>query len=80
MTEGALRWQASGPSVMAEQLDHIAEISNRPHVRVGIIPVDDHRPDVFPLHGFSVYDYRAVLVGTRVATAFLTEPGDVAEQ
>ena len=38
MTEGALRWQAGGPDVMAEQLDHIAEISHKPHVRVGVIP------------------------------------------
>jgi transcriptional regulator with XRE-family HTH domain len=78
MTEGALRWQAAGPAVMAEQLGHIAEISNRPHVRVGVIPWTTPA-DVFPLHGFSVYDDRAVIVGTRVATAFLTEPDDVAE-
>ena len=78
MTEGALRWQASGPAVMAEQLDHLAEISHRPHVRVGVIPWTTPA-DVFPLHGFSIYDDRAVLVGTRVATAFLTEPDDVAE-
>lgn len=78
MTEGALRWQAAGPAVMVEQLGHIAEISHRPHVRVGIIPWTTP-VDVFPLHGFSIYDDRAVIVGTRVATAFLTEPGDVAE-
>lgn len=78
MTEGALRWQAVGPAVMAEQLDYIAEISNRPHVRVGVIPWTAP-VDVFPLHGFSIYDDRAVIVGTRVATAFLTEPDDVAE-
>ena len=78
MTEGALRWQADGPAVMAEQLDHIAEISQRPGVRVGIIPWTTPSA-VFPLHGFSVYDSRAVIVGTRVATAFLTDPDDVAE-
>jgi transcriptional regulator with XRE-family HTH domain len=78
MTEGALRWQASGSAVMAEQLDHIAEISRRPHVRVGVIPWTT-AADVFPLHGFSIYDDQAVIVGTRVATAFLTESDDVAE-
>lgn len=78
MTEGALRWQASGPSVMAKQLDHIAEASQRPGVRVGVIPWTTP-VGVFPLHGFSVYDSRAVIVGTRVATAFLTDPEDVAE-
>jgi transcriptional regulator with XRE-family HTH domain len=78
MTEGALRWQAAGPAVMVEQLGHIAEISHRSHVRVGVIPWTTPA-DVFPLHGFSIYDDRAVIVGTRVATAFLTEPEDVAE-
>lgn len=78
MTEGALRWQAVGPAVMAAQLDHIAEVSDRPHVRVGVIPWSTPVA-VFPLHGFSVYDDRAVIVGTRVATAFLTDPLDVAE-
>jgi transcriptional regulator with XRE-family HTH domain len=78
MTEGALRWQASGPQVMAEQLDHIAEASQQPGVRVGVISWTTPA-GVFPLHGFSVYDSRAVIVGTRVATAFLTDPEDVAE-
>ena len=78
MTEGALRWQASGPAVMVEQLDHIAEISRRPGVRVGVIPWTTPA-GVFPLHGFSIYDSRAVIVGTRVATAFLTDSEDVAE-
>ena len=78
MTEGALRWQGGGPSVMAEQLDHIAQISDRPGIRVGIIPWTKPA-GVFPLHGFSIYDSRAVMVGTRVATAFLTDSADVAE-
>ena len=34
---------------------------------------------MFPLHGFSLYDSRAVMIGTRVATAFLTDSADVAE-
>lgn len=78
MTEGALRWQASGPAVMVEQLDHLAEISERPGVRVGVIPWTTP-VSVFPLHGFSIYDSRDVIVGTRVATAFLTDSQDVAE-
>lgn len=78
MTEGALRWQAVSPAVMTEQLDHLAEISYRPRVRLGVIPWTTPAR-VFPLHGFSIYDSRAVIVGTRIATAFLTDPPDVAE-
>jgi transcriptional regulator with XRE-family HTH domain len=78
MTEGALRWQAGDPSVMAEQLNHIAQVSDRPDIQVGIIPWTKPA-GVFPLHGFSIYDSRAVMVGTRVATAFLTDSADVTE-
>lgn len=35
VTEGALRWQPVSPAVMAEQLDHLAEIAGRPGVRAG---------------------------------------------
>jgi transcriptional regulator with XRE-family HTH domain len=77
MTEGALRWQAQGPGVMAEQLDHIAELTHEGGIRIGLIPWT--RPaTVFPLNGFSIYDSRAVIIGTQLATAFVTEPGDVA--
>jgi hypothetical protein len=31
---------------------------------------------VFPLHGFDVYDERAVIVGTVATTAIITEPAD----
>jgi transcriptional regulator with XRE-family HTH domain len=78
MTEGALRWQGSSPAVMVDQLDHIVEASNRPGIRIGIIPWTKPA-GVFPLHGFSIYDSRAVMIGTRVATAFLTDSADVAE-
>jgi transcriptional regulator with XRE-family HTH domain len=78
MSEGALRWQAAGPAVMVDQLDHIAAMSDRPGIRIGIIPWTK-ASGVFPLHGFSIYDSRAVMVGTRVATAFLTDSVDVAE-
>jgi len=53
-------------------------VSDRPGTRVGIIPWTKPA-GVFPLHGFSIYDSRAVMVGTRVATAFLTDSDDVVE-
>jgi len=76
MTEGALRWQAVNPAVMTEQLDHLAEISQRAGVRVGIIPWTTGVA-TFPRGGFHLYDSRAVQVATDVATAFITDTQDV---
>ncbi len=77
MTEGALRWQAVNPAVMTGQLDHIAEISQRPSVRLGIIPWTT-AISTYPRGGFHIFDSRAVQVATDVATAFITDPQDVA--
>jgi transcriptional regulator with XRE-family HTH domain len=76
MTEGALRWQAINPAVMIEQLAHLAEISYRPGVRIGIIPWTIP-VNVFPVTGFHILDSRAVVVGTDAATAFFTDSQDV---
>jgi transcriptional regulator with XRE-family HTH domain len=78
MTEGALRWQAHGPDVMVDQLEHIGTLSQQPGIRIGVIPWTKPAA-VFPLNGFSLYDSRAVIIGTRVATAFVTDGADVAE-
>ena len=77
LTAGALLWCAGSPAIMIEQLDHIIAASYLDGVRIGVIPA--HRPmTVFPLHGFDLYDQRAVIVGTLSTTAILTDPDDVA--
>jgi len=74
--EGALRWQATSPAVMAAQLDHLAELAGR--LPVGVIPWT--RPvTVFTTTGFSLYDRRTVILGTRSGTSFITDPRDVAD-
>jgi transcriptional regulator with XRE-family HTH domain len=75
-TEGALRWQAASPAVMTEQIDHLAEISTRPGVRVGIIPWTT-AAESFPRSGFHIFDSRAVTAATDAATTFFTDPADV---
>jgi transcriptional regulator with XRE-family HTH domain len=78
MAEGALRWQAGNAHVMAAQLDHLVKLNQRPQLRIGVVPWT--RPaHVFALHGFSVYDHRVVIVGTRTGTSFITDAQDVAE-
>lgn len=76
MAEGALRWQAVSPEVMAAQLGHLAVLAAR--IQIGVIPWT--RPvRVFTTHGFSLYDRRAVILGTRTRTSFIIDPLDVAD-
>lgn len=76
MAEGALRWQAVSTEVMAAQLGHLVGLAER--IRIGVIPWT--RPvRVFTTHGFSIYDRRAVILGTRTRTSFITDPLDVAD-
>ncbi len=76
LTAGALLWCAGSTETMVEQIDRIIEVSRLDGVRIGVIPA--RRPvTVFPLHGFDLYDERAVIVGTLATTAVITEPADV---
>ncbi len=76
MAEGALRWNMGGAAVMVEQLDRLVQESRRPNVRLGII--DWTTPAAVPApHGFTIYDSRAVLLGTQTATAIITDRKDV---
>lgn len=77
MTEGALRWQAGSPAVMRDQIDAIAAAIARPNVRVGLIPWTTPI-QLFPRHGFHIYDDDAVIAATETATATLTGPTDIA--
>lgn len=78
MTEGALRWHVGGPLIMSEQIEHLAQASERSNVRVGIIPWT--RPVIHPvLHGFHLYDQRAVMVSTETAMATMTDRLQVAD-
>lgn len=78
MPEGALRWNLGGPEVMVPQLEYLAEATAMPQVGIGIIPFSTTSPSP-PLHGFHVYDSRAVIVGTLTATAIITDSRDVAD-
>ncbi|MFI9553164.1 helix-turn-helix domain-containing protein [Nonomuraea endophytica] len=76
MTEGSLRWHVGSACVMKEQVEAIAETAKRPNVRVGIIPWTTP-VQLFPRHGFHLYDADAVIVGTETATATMTGAADV---
>jgi hypothetical protein len=79
MTEGALRWRAGPGAMMAEQLEHIADVSRWPSVRLGVVPwTAQAPPGVFPGHEIHIYDERLVIVGTETATANIQDPRDIA--
>jgi transcriptional regulator with XRE-family HTH domain len=75
-TEGALRWNLGGAGVMVEQLAEIAHVVDRSNVSLGVIPWQAVS-DVLPLHGFHLYDRRAVVVGTRSGTAIIGDRQEV---
>lgn len=77
MSEGALRWQVGDPSIMAAQIDAIAEASRRPNVRLGIIPWTTP-VTVTCTHGFHLYDDAAVVFGTETASGVLDTADDIA--
>jgi transcriptional regulator with XRE-family HTH domain len=77
MTEGALRWHAGSPAIMAEQVQAITGASRLEGVRIGIIPWTTPVTQ-FPRGGFHLFDDDAVVVATDVATATMTSPADIA--
>jgi transcriptional regulator with XRE-family HTH domain len=75
--EGALRWHIGSPTIMAAQLDHLAELTRHPNLRLGVIPWD--RPlTMHARHAFHLYDTHTAIVGTESGTAFITDPVEVA--
>jgi transcriptional regulator with XRE-family HTH domain len=78
ITEGALRWHVGSPQIMATQLEYLIEVSHRSNLRLGVIPwtTPVHSP---ALHCFTIFDDRAVIVGTETATAVITDPADIAD-
>ncbi len=78
VTEGALRWHVGSPRIMAAQMERLIEVSHRPNLRLGVIPwtTPVHSP---ALHCFTIFDDRAVIVGTETATAIISDPADIAD-
>ncbi|MGH3937974.1 MAG: Scr1 family TA system antitoxin-like transcriptional regulator, partial [Pseudonocardiaceae bacterium] len=70
--EGALRWHIGGPTIMAAQLDYLAELTHHPTLRLGVIPWD--RPlTMHARHAFHLYDTHTAILGTESGTAFITD-------
>lgn len=76
LTEGALRWRLCPDEVMAAQLRHIAALTARPNIRIGVIPFTARVREA-PLHGFEIFDQRLVTIGLETATITITDPRDI---
>ena len=75
-TSGSLGWRAGDPETMARQIDHLADVSQRPNVRLGVIPWGVEAT-VYPSSGFELYDGRTVAVGSPTGAQFQNDPADV---
>lgn len=76
LTAGALGWRVGNPETMVRQIEHIAETSHRPQVRIGVVPWGV-AATVFPPCGFDVYDEHTVVVGVVGGAAYYNDPADV---
>jgi transcriptional regulator with XRE-family HTH domain len=75
-TESALDWCLGDAALMAEQVEHINDVSRMPNVRVGLI-LRRTPATVLAPHGFHIFDRRAVQIGTKTATALIDQPADI---
>lgn len=77
LTEQALRLRRADTDVMVKQLQHIAELSTRPNVKVAVLP-SDVLVRASPLNVFVVYDDRLVVVELFSGEVALRDPKDIA--
>jgi transcriptional regulator with XRE-family HTH domain len=75
-TYGSLTWCLGSPAVMAGQMDHLIAASRLPNVDLGVIPAF-RAADFTAQHGFHLYDADVVQVGTKNATALLSDRDDI---
>jgi transcriptional regulator with XRE-family HTH domain len=75
--EQALRTRLGDVDVMLGQLGRILEASTLPRLRLGIIPTSAVY-EVWPIHGFWLFDDRMVRVETYTAELTVTQPREIA--
>jgi hypothetical protein len=76
-TEGALGFTLLDPPGSIAQLDRLYELSQRPNIRVGIIPFGQASP-VFPIHFYELFDDTAMVTGGESYGLDLDDPDDIA--
>ncbi|WP_158887845.1 helix-turn-helix domain-containing protein [Amycolatopsis anabasis] len=76
LTEQAVRWRRAASDVMARQIAHLAQVSEKPSVEVAVVPqsVEVHAS---PLNSFVIFDERLVEVEMFSGSVALRDPRDV---
>lgn len=76
LSEATLRWVLGSREVMANQLAHLIDLSERPNITFGVLGFGSPAP--VPPTAFHLYGDRAAEAGTEVGTTFLDERPDLA--
>ncbi len=75
--EIALGWAPVPSTMMVEQVEHIAEMTHRASLRIGIIPWGCNTNGRLSLHSWHLYDRRFVIIGFTHGAWDLDQPADV---
>lgn len=76
MTEQAVRWNYAGREIMAKQVAHMVDVTKRPNVEIGIIPLSAEVHDA-PMNIFAIHDERLVTVELFNGGVSFRDPRDV---
>ncbi|GAA4694625.1 Scr1 family TA system antitoxin-like transcriptional regulator [Streptomyces youssoufiensis] len=76
MTEQAVRWRRANRHVMAAQCSHMAEVNQKPNVRLGIVPQAAEVAGT-PMNVFVIYDDRLVTIELFSGEVVLRDPRDI---
>lgn len=84
VTEGTLLQQIGSPAVMADQVEHLIELSEEPNITMQILPFSAGahvamRIPGFVMMGIAQHGIKAVYAEGQTASMFLTDPEDLAE-
>jgi transcriptional regulator with XRE-family HTH domain len=78
MTEQAVRWRRAASEVMAAQCAHMAKVSEKSNVHLGVIPQSVEVPAT-PMNVFVVYDDRLVTIELFSGEVVLRDPRDISQ-
>jgi transcriptional regulator with XRE-family HTH domain len=76
LAEQALRLRLASTPVMIEQLQHMAELAERPNIELTILPTSVQLGDA-PLNSFVVYDDRLVMIELFSGGVALRDPQEI---